>query len=433
MSTDTNDIPKTIAGIDTLYYFYETNDSYDDLYLDILNQIDETKSKFEKKYLNYENKDIRIAINNQSFIFNGKAQGFYWFSQIDGYLKISFKDYTTNKGLNDIQVQFSAVGIYTLGLKALIKYTDDLLTGFITGHKPLTRVDLNIFIQSDLSWIDKSMFVARKRSYISIFKEIASKHKLETIYVGKKPFLLRIYNKRVELENSNKKEMMFEYFLTNGITPLKDIFNIEFEMHRDYFKSFQIDTVDDLLSRAELLFKDCLSAIRLVDLSTIKDSTLNSKNKNRATTHKLWQDINNSYKLKDFLSIDSPLEKIKRKSYLYTIEKAMQEQLTLARKAYVHNIIIDEQFYSEVLSVFNKFTTYKIITKKEFDTLYKKRVLKPAELNDLDLERYMKRLELDMSDDTFSQKGLESIIDNFVTASSELKKRGIYYEEKTVF
>ena len=153
MSTDTNCALNTIAGIDTLYYFYETNEVYDDLFLDILNQLDEVKARYEKRDIRYENKDIRVLINKQAFIFNGKAQGFYWFSHIDSYATIGFKDYMTNIGLNDIQVQLDANGIYTLGLKSLIQYMDDLLALYITGHKPLTRVDLNIFVESNLSWM----------------------------------------------------------------------------------------------------------------------------------------------------------------------------------------------------------------------------------------------------------------------------------------
>ena len=37
---------KKIFGIDTLYFFFETNDNYDELYLDILDQLEDIKAKF---------------------------------------------------------------------------------------------------------------------------------------------------------------------------------------------------------------------------------------------------------------------------------------------------------------------------------------------------------------------------------------------------
>lgn len=431
-----NNTLKTISGIDTLYYFYESNDLYDDLFLDILDQLEDAKGRFDKRDISYSNKDIKIQINKQAFTFNGKAQGFYWFTHIDEYFTIGFKDHLTNRGLNDIQIQLNANGIYPLSLNALIKYTDDLLAGFITGYKPLTRVDLNIFVQSDLSWISKEMFVARKRSYISIFKEIATKHQLQTLYIGKKPFLLRLYNKAEELKSSKKKDMMYEYFLNNGFDSLENVFNIEFEMHRNYFKSFKIDTVDDLLQRAELLFQDCLNAIRLVDLSTITDNTVDSKNKNRALTHPLWEHLSTSYKLNDFLALEAPLERIKRKSYRYTIQEAIEEQCALAKKAYIHNIVVDEQFYNEVLETFckRKNSAYSDMLPLKNDSIDFNNPsieINIQTLSNLDLERYLYTLEQDMNN--YSDLDLGILIKRHQLVHIELKSRGIDKPLECVF
>jgi len=431
-----NNTLKTISGIDTLYYFYESNDLYDDLFLDILDQLEDAKGRFDKRDISYSNKDIKIQINKQAFTFNGKAQGFYWFTHIDEYFTIGFKDHLTNRGLNDIQIQLNANGIYPLSLNTLIKYTDDLLAGFITGYKPLTRVDLNIFVQSDLSWISKEMFVARKRSYISIFKEIATKHQLQTLYIGKKPFLLRLYNKAEELKSSKKKDMMYEYFLNNGFDSLENVFNIEFEMHRNYFKSFKIDTVDDLLQRAELLFQDCLTAIRLVDLSTITDNTIDSKNKNRALTHPLWEHLSSSYKLNDFLALEAPLERIKRKSYIYTIQEAIEEQCALAKKAYIHNIVVDEQFYNEVLETFCKrknsaYSDMLPLKNESIDFNNPSIEINIKTLSNLDLERYLYTLEQDMNN--YSDLDLGILIKRHQLVHIELKSRGIDKPLECVF
>lgn len=310
-----------------------------------------------------------------------------------------------------------------------------MLAGFITGYKPLTRVDLNIFVQSDLSWISKEMFVARKRSYISIFKEIATKHQLQTLYIGKKPFLLRLYNKIEELRNSKKKEMMYEYFLNNGFDSLENVFNIEFEMHRDYFKSFKIDTVDDLLQRAELLFQDCLNAIRLVDLSTITDNTIDSKNINRALTHPLREHLSTSYKLNNFLALEAPLERIKRKSYRYTIQEAIEEQYALARKAYIHNIVVDEQFYNEVLEYFHKKTKpahSDILPLKNGSVDFNNPSIEIniKSLGNLDLEKYLYILEKDMNKPDLD---LQILIKRHQLVHLELKSRGIDKPLECVF
>nr|WP_321266076.1 hypothetical protein [uncultured Sulfurimonas sp.] len=347
-------LPNVISGIDTLYYFYESNNLYDSFFINLLEQLEDSKKGFELQEVSFENKDLKVTINKQVFEFNGKAQGFYWFSHLDNFLSVGFKDSLINIGVHNIQIQFNAIGIYTLGLKTLLKHADDIFKDITTGYRPVTRADLNIFIQSDLSWLNKDMFVSRKRKYTSHIKEVSSKYRLQTLYIGKEPFLLRVYDKKEELKTSSKHEMMYQYFLTHGFNKDDDIFNIEFELHRKYLKSFSVDTIDDLLKVAEKLFKECMKSIRLVDLSTISKNSIYNMNRYKADTHQIWEHIKDSYLLKGFLADNKPLLKIKRPKFLYSTEQAIEEHIELANKAYMNDIVIDEQFYCEVLTARGK-------------------------------------------------------------------------------
>lgn len=443
INTDVIPFPKLISGVDTLFFFYESTNNYDNFFLDILDQLEDNKGRFDKRDISYENKDLKVSINNQIFEFNGKSKGYYWFTQFDKYFTVGFKDHLTNRGLNDIQVQFNAIGIYTLGLKSLLKYTDDIFKDVVTEYKPITRVDLNMFIQSDLSWLTKDMFVSRKRKYTTHFKEISSKYRLETIYIGSPPYLLRLYDKKEELKNSKKSEMMYEYFLNNGFNREDDIFNLEFEMHRKYLKTFFIHTVDDLLARAEQLFVESMGAIRLVDLSTITENSKNSSNRYKADTHPLWQHISDSYKLKDFLSTQAPLERLKRKSYSYTVTQAIEEHVSLAKKHYIYGGIVDEQFYEEVLDAFHQskepvyINTSSIHENKEDKKeliITHENILEPVnlkELSDMELEKYLKTIESNMSKPDLD---FHLIIKRHQTALIELKFRGkVKIQDETLF
>ncbi len=161
---------KTICGIDTLYYFCESNKNYDNLFLEVLDQIEFQKGRFEKRDIEFENNDINIILHNEYiFKYLGKAQGFYWLRDFREYFKIGFKDTKSNQGLNDIYVQLEANGIYTLGIKSLLEYiNDNLLKDFTTSYYPLTRVDINCFINYDFSFLTKEMFVTRKRNYATV-------------------------------------------------------------------------------------------------------------------------------------------------------------------------------------------------------------------------------------------------------------------------
>ena len=173
--------PNVISGIDTLFYFYQSNKLYDDFFSHLLEQLEVNKKRFDDANISYENRDLKASINNHVFEFNGRANGFYWFTHLDNFVKVGFKDSNSNPALHNIQVQLIGVGIYTLGLKSLLRYVDDIFTHISTGYKPVTRADLNMFVQSDLSWLNKEMFVSRKRKYTSHLKEICSKYKLQTL------------------------------------------------------------------------------------------------------------------------------------------------------------------------------------------------------------------------------------------------------------
>lgn len=356
--------PNVISGIDTLFYFYQSNKLYDDFFSDLLEELERKKKEFDDKEVSYENRDLKVSINNNVFEFNGRANGFYWFTHLDSFVKVGFKDSKSNQALHNIQIQFISVGIYTLGLRSLLNYVDEIFKNITTGYKPVTRVDLNMFVQTDLSWLNKEMFVSRKRKYTSHLKEICSKYKLQTLYIGQSPFKLRLYDKRAELKNSPKREMMYDYFSRHDINREEDIFNIEFECHRKYLKTFSIDTVDDLLGLAEKLFKHSMDSIRLVSLSTISSNSIDTKNRYKADIHPLWKYISDSYKLKDFLAVDVPLTKLKAKKYLYTVEEAIKEHVNLANRAYMHDVVIDEKFYCEVLIARGK------VCKYDFKELY---------------------------------------------------------------
>ena len=334
---------KKIFGIDSLYYFAETNENYDDFFLDILDQIENIKGNFQKREIEHETKDINITIKTISLQYLGKNEGFHWFRDINEFFKIGFKDKKINQGLNDIRVQLQGVGIYTIGIKSLLALINkDVLSECVTGNFPITRVDLNCFIQYDFSFITKEMFSTRKRNYTTV-SEIGNATSTQTIYVGKEPFKLRMYNKKQELKKSKKKDMMYEYFLNHDFDIDDDIFNIEFELHRTHLKQYKIQTVDDLLCNAVKLFKISMEDIRLIDINSITSNTIKN-NKYQTPSLPIWNEIKEEYNLKDFLQIELSLDRIKRTISLYDDNKFVIEYTTLLRKAFMHNIHIDLLF-----------------------------------------------------------------------------------------
>ena len=361
---------KKIFGIDTLYFFCESNEYYDDLYLEILDQMEDLKGKFDKKEILYENKDIHIVINNISLDYLGKAEGFDWFRDMNEYFKIGFKDKYKNRGLNDIRVQFQANGIYSIGIYSLLNLIREaLLKGYISNDLYITRADLNCFIQADLGFINKEMFVTRKRTFSTI-SEISDLKATQTLYIGKDPFKLRIYNKKEELKKSKKKDLMNEYFLNNGFKLDEPIFNIEFEMRRSHLRAYNIQSVEQLLSNAQKLFYNAMNDIRLIDLNKVSKKLIKN-NKYQAHTHELWKEVQNEYTLDGFLQSSLPLQRLKRKLSIYDDSKFEYEIIAILRRAFMNNLNIDidylEKLFLKAKESLKKTTTNKHIKKDYID------------------------------------------------------------------
>ncbi|MCK9477489.1 MAG: hypothetical protein M0R46_16350 [Candidatus Muirbacterium halophilum] len=340
---------KMYFGIDTLYYFCETNENYDDLFLEIIDQMEDIKGGFERREIQYKPSDINITLNEMNFEFLGKNEGFYWFRDHNEYFKIGFKDYLTNRGLHNIRVQLQGEGIYTLGMSSLLELINkSLLDDYIRENKPITRIDLNCFLQYDLSFATKEMFVSRKRSYSQI-SEISTAKRTQTIYVGKPPFRLRLYDKREEMKKSKKGDLMHEFLLNQGFDLDEELFNVEFEMHRRHLKAYGIETIEDALKNAESLFKSAMDEIRLIDINTITKKDIENNSKSRAITLPIWDDIKNAYSIEAFMQNTLPVQRIKRKLILYSDEKFKDEFTSMIRKAFMHSLPITHKLLESYL------------------------------------------------------------------------------------
>ena len=432
---------KKIYGIDTLYFFFETNENYDDLFLEILDQLEDIKGKFLKKDIEFENKDLYINLKDMQLNFLGKQEGFYWFKDSNDFFRIGFKDKYKNRGLNDIRVQLQGNGIYTFGISSIIKLLQELLNDYITSYVPVTRVDINCFVQYDLSFIKKDMFVTRKRKYSTI-NEIGDANNTQTIYIGKEPFKLRIYNKSLELKKSKKFEIMNEYFLNHNFNLEETIFNVEFELHRTHLKQFNINCLEDLFTNLKNLFISSMNEIKLIDVNSVSSANL-SNNKYQAEIHPLWNEIINDFNIDEFLQNSFPIERLKRKISIYNENKFEFEYIALIRKAYINNLTLDTSYLNELYfkakDSLKKTTTNKQIKKdyievdvihestnikEEFRLLKDGTLIKPlrtetvSNLNDYELLVYL---------DKTSEKQHLSTRDNHIyqVAYKEAQKRNL--------
>ncbi len=349
--------PKIVSGIDSLYYFMESNEAYDDFFVDMLEELDLQKEK--GSYSFGKSAPQQIELNGVRLLYTGNPEGFHYFKDEEEFIYIAFKDTYKQKGLHDIRVRLQARGIYTLGLKSLIEYVDSMVGDISNGSKHITRLDLNTFVDVDFSGLYSFMFATRKRYSSSIYKDVRGSNILETLYVGKPPFRLRVYDKKKELEKSKKRELMYEYLLNAGMDKSRPIWNIEFEMHREFLKEFKILSVEDAISNAENLFRQACDYIRLVDISDISQTDILGGHKNRAPTLPIWQKIKDGYGLKEFMQIAAPLERVKKRVRKYEYADAFTEGVALAWRMKVNGYEMDSEFLDDVREEMERKKEYK--------------------------------------------------------------------------
>ena len=98
-----------------------------------------------------------------------------------------------------------------------------------------------------------------------------------------------------------------------------------------------------------MLFKHACDQIRLLDLSTLTEDQINTPNRRRAKTLPIWQHIKDSYSIKEFMQVETPLEKIEKITYRYSLEDAEKSMKKIITRLFIHDREPTLQFFLDVL------------------------------------------------------------------------------------
>lgn len=319
---------KTLPGVDTLYYYVPSNPNYPSFYSE---RIESPIKLAEEQYGGYIPKEsLTLNLFDLDFTYLNKAQGFHFFRDKSGLFRIGFKDPATITNVHDIWVQCEFIGIYKLGIVRLTQYINALLGEISTRDYFVNRADLNIFVPFDLmNAINTDNIVTTKRKEGKIFGE---RKGYETLYIGKLPAKLRIYDKYKE-SNDSKKEFIMAWILEqHGIAFEPPLYNLEFQLHRAWFKQFSISTLDDLFANVETIFHKCMKMVRLIDPDSISEKDRAAKRMYKAKNDPLWDYLKYSYHFNPIEQNLMPLERIEyhkkeltQEHFLYDFEKLLDK------------------------------------------------------------------------------------------------------------
>ena len=328
---------KMISGIDTLHYFVDFDTKYNLLYSQLIIDYDN----------NVKNGNPFVFILGKKFKFIRRDKGYYFFREENEFYDIGFKSLRVNRGLEPICVELLYKSIYSIGIEKILETIDETFKGYIGSFKSITRVDINVFVQYDFSNIRENSFATAK----SQVRPFYNKGKLETIYIGKRPHLLRLYNKLKELRDKkgDKEPLLIEYFKKNGLNINEHIWNLEFQINRAFLKARSIRTVADTLKNINNLFRYSMEHIRLTD-SVVEASM---RNKSRISTSYVWDSIKNGFNYNNSQT-KIPLDSVAECKTILNHKKIKLKVYQLIDKAYTQNIHITINFFADVLSEYLK-------------------------------------------------------------------------------
>lgn len=200
-----------------------------------------------------------------------------------------------NKSNYPIIVRFKAELLWGKGLNSYHWLMDKIhrYIGSPVGER-ISRVDL-AFHMDRLAFIagDLDRFVGRHRKDSLHRKD----RKIQTIYVGSRStqkVMMRIYNKSQMILEERTKEWFFNIWDKYHME-LHDVWNIEFELHREFLKELKtgdskgIHTFNDLTDNLRQIWEYLTySWVRHVDLDT-------SNRRERCKTSELWEKVQQGF------------------------------------------------------------------------------------------------------------------------------------------
>ena len=235
-----------LFNVDTLWYTYDA-DNFDDVMQDWLSERLQNGKEVAEEGEGTDYIQVDIERYDYPVTFSVEAHGqapIYAFQIRNQDMAIYFARRRRNDGTFPVKVQINQFKLWELGVQDAFLESLEVLTalGFMYEAAKPNRIDLCVhsdqfkWTLDDLKALEYPRNVAddNKPNFVKLDPCTGE---FETVYYGDRSRCqLRLYNKSVEI-TKKKKEYFREIYERNGMDP-ENVWNIEFELHRDYLKGF---------------------------------------------------------------------------------------------------------------------------------------------------------------------------------------------------
>lgn len=246
-----------VSNIDTLYFLLDI-DNYEKNCIDVINRLKYEKEIALYKYKNENNSLHLISINNIQFYINHTGvKGFAFILRNDDY-EICIAEFRSQiKDFKPIKIRISSKLLWNIGVlnsyKQIIKWVN-LTFGNIISES-VYRIDL--CNHSNVDFITNY-----EKSYKGHYKKqniYYSGVNINSICFGSrnnKLIYCRIYNKTLEISETNKKTWFKNIWSDNGLN-ISNVWNLEFEIKSEFLRSKNLINFNDVYTHLQDLWRYC--------------------------------------------------------------------------------------------------------------------------------------------------------------------------------
>jgi hypothetical protein len=284
-----------IPMIDTLVFSMDIKD-YDEVTLDFRNLLSERKKR--AKLIQSENLNEIVTVQFGDMVFevlaNGK-KGYAYILHNDLY-EIDFAQYRSkNKSFFPVFIKVKSQCLWSLSPIYAYEYVSRWITEYVGEiiNNLISRIDLCCHtdeLSLSLDDVDKfkgkyymeTMYKFRRKLNAMTFGSSAT----EKVYC-------RIYDKVLEVQQKKNKTWFYYIWDKYGLDKDK-VWNVEFQICREYLKENSIDTVEQAFDRLRTIWEYCT-------YDWIVKIELDDNNITRCSINEKWKQLQNAFQ--DFKSL----------------------------------------------------------------------------------------------------------------------------------
>lgn len=283
-----------IANIDTLVFTIDIDD-YDNVCKPLLHILDDIKQIAKKNISEMNGEKSMIEIGNMTFEVKSVGVRMYAFILHNDMYEIQLAQHRSKSEYNyPVFIRIKSECLWSQGFLESVSFIKSWVAKNIGEIKTtkISRADLCCHTDSiRLRFDDIEKFKSRCREQNCFMHDRA----LSSLNFGSRAtqkVYARIYDKSLEIQEKRHKTWFRDIWESKGLNPDK-VWNIEFELNREFFTDYYIDTVDDFIDKIKTIWR--YLTVEWLSLVDFNREIIDRKHIDRCTINKAWLSLRSAF------------------------------------------------------------------------------------------------------------------------------------------